>query len=441
LSLVGKKEKSLDQTYTKALKYKEFAQGLDLLEKEKYLEAITYFDKSISIDQTFTKPKRNKGLALHKLERYREAIDCYDSIIDYYKSIKVHDGYYYRTLNSKGLSLAALGMHEEAMKCYREALRGNPTFSYAWKNLGDVLYELREYNIASECYETAIKHGTVSEKATALNSKAWLLVNTTEYYHTAYDIITTSLDLKQNDPNALDTKGYILYNLGKDGKNKDMLDQALNIFEKAEKIAKTEQAKLLPRYHMGMVYLQTDDHRSAKKFFDVALKLNPRFAEAINGKAVAISHSGNNKEEAIELTKKAIEYKPSLSVAHENLSKLTMSVVKKQSFLDFWNASWPRRILAIILGVIGFSIILYPAYYGYQQTQTTTNTTRNAADETTITNTVTTVERKIHESYLIALGVIILIIILPEIKKAKIASFELETSHEPLPAQSTLSIR
>lgn len=38
--------------------------------------------------------------------------------------------------------------------------------------------------------------------------------------------------------------------------------------------------------------------------FDDTLKLNPRFAEAKNGKAVAISHAGNNKEEAIELTKK-----------------------------------------------------------------------------------------------------------------------------------------
>ena len=110
--------------------------------------------------------------------------------------------------------------------------------------------------------------------------------------------------MKQNDSNALDTKGYILYNLGKDEKNKDMLDQALNIFERAEKIAKQNKQS----YFLVIIWvwfickLMIIDLLTGS--FDDTLKLNPRFAEAKNGKAVAISHAGNNKEEAIELTKK-----------------------------------------------------------------------------------------------------------------------------------------
>jgi hypothetical protein len=50
-----------------------------------------------------------------------------------------------------------------------------------------------------------------------------------------------------------------------------------------------------------------------------------------------------------------------------------------------------------------------------------------------------TQEYKIPETYIMAVGIIVLILLIPEIKKAKVGTIELETSHEPLPAQ-TLSV-
>jgi len=38
--------------------------------------------------------------------------------------------------------------------------------------------------------------------------------------------------------------------------------------------------------------LELKNYRSAKDYFDQALDINPRFAEALNGKAVALSHEG-----------------------------------------------------------------------------------------------------------------------------------------------------
>jgi FtsP/CotA-like multicopper oxidase with cupredoxin domain len=50
--------------------------------------------------------------------------------------------------------------------------------------------------------------------------------------------------------------------------------------------------------------------------------------------------------------------------------------------------------------------------------------------------TTTTREHNISQTNIIALGIIVLILLIPEIKRAKIGSIELETSHEPLPPQS-----
>jgi len=51
----------------------------------------------------------------------------------------------------------------------------------------------------------------------------------------------------------------------------------------------------------------------------------------------------------------------------------------------------------------------------------------------------TTKEHNISQTNLIAIGIIVLILLIPEIKRAKIGSIELETSHEPLPPHGKLA--
>ncbi|MCI2424414.1 tetratricopeptide repeat protein, partial [Candidatus Acetothermia bacterium] len=44
--------------------------------------AIRCYDKALEIDPKYAPAWNNKGIALHKLERYEEAIRCYDKVLE-----------------------------------------------------------------------------------------------------------------------------------------------------------------------------------------------------------------------------------------------------------------------------------------------------------------------------------------------------------------------
>lgn len=61
----------------------------------------------------------NRGLSLHKFERYRKAIEFYD------ESIKIYPNYFNAWLN-KGIAYEKLNLFHEAIICFNIALSINP---------------------------------------------------------------------------------------------------------------------------------------------------------------------------------------------------------------------------------------------------------------------------------------------------------------------------
>lgn len=75
----------------------------------------------------------------------------------------------------EGIALYKLGKYDEAIECYDEAIEINPEDAVAWKFKGTALYELKRYDeaikyfdkaieIDSECEETKNKRKIVEEK-------------------------------------------------------------------------------------------------------------------------------------------------------------------------------------------------------------------------------------------------------------------------------------
>lgn len=180
------------------------------------------------------------------------------------------------------------------------------------------------------------------------------------------------------------------------------------------------------------IKLKFKDYDDAVRCFDKALEINPTFAEVHNAKAVALSYKGDY-DNAVKEVKKAIENKPKLAEAHENLAKLIFTRGKEsQGFWDFWSASCPRRIVAILLGLFAIGLTIYPLYIGYETVQTVEEVGKASK---TIT---TTKEPRIPESYIIVLGLIVLMLLTPEIRKVKIGPVEIELSRHPLPPPERL---
>ncbi len=89
----------------------------------------------------------NRGVSLYNLEKYEEAVDCFD------KTLRLHPGYAKAWYN-KGNALG--NRPQEAVICYNKALELDPKNAEAWYNKGNALVQLGDYNEAVISYDKAI---------------------------------------------------------------------------------------------------------------------------------------------------------------------------------------------------------------------------------------------------------------------------------------------
>ena len=96
-----------------------FNDGYNLLEQERYEEAITYFDKVLAIDPNDIDALVNKGNSLDELDKHEEAINHYDKVL----AIDPDDT---DALGNKGGGLNDLGKYHEAITYIDKVLAIDP---------------------------------------------------------------------------------------------------------------------------------------------------------------------------------------------------------------------------------------------------------------------------------------------------------------------------
>jgi len=93
--------------------------GLELINEQKYLEAIEYFNKILEIDPHDKLALSNKGATLTKLGNHEEALEYFNKALEIYpQDIEI--------LSNKGATLASLGKMNEALKIAEEILEIDP---------------------------------------------------------------------------------------------------------------------------------------------------------------------------------------------------------------------------------------------------------------------------------------------------------------------------
>ncbi|CAD8174781.1 unnamed protein product [Paramecium pentaurelia] len=87
----------------------------------------------------------NEGVALNNLNKYQDAIECYD------KAISINPKYD-KAWSNKGDALNNLNKYQDAIECLDKAISINPKFDSAWNNKGSALNNLNKYQDAIECF-------------------------------------------------------------------------------------------------------------------------------------------------------------------------------------------------------------------------------------------------------------------------------------------------
>jgi|GEM_PF-5785396 len=115
-------------------------------------------NKILELDKSDSVAWNNKGVVYSIMEKYNEAIKCYE------EAIKLNP-YYAGAWNNKGNVYDEMKEYNKALECYNKALEIDPYDAGAWNNKGNVYDEMKEYNKALECYEEAIKLNPYDAKA------------------------------------------------------------------------------------------------------------------------------------------------------------------------------------------------------------------------------------------------------------------------------------
>ena len=127
-----------------------FLIGTAYLQKNNFINSITFFEKTISLDPNNLGAYNNLGGALQNLKKYEKAIDIYKKLLLIKPNFS--DAY-----NNIGRCLAYLKDFDNASKYFEKAISLNPKDYIAYNNLGLIEKEFSNFNKALENFKKSIQ--------------------------------------------------------------------------------------------------------------------------------------------------------------------------------------------------------------------------------------------------------------------------------------------
>jgi tetratricopeptide (TPR) repeat protein len=162
---------------------------------------------------------------------------------------------------------AAEGKWNDAAARMKQVLSYNPTLTTAHLWLGDIEWIKGDSEGAIQEYQRVVDANP--HDAVALNNLAYLLAEYRKQPDTALKFAERAVELAPDDPNCLDTLGWILYRKG-------LYSPAIPYLKRAI----TQSPNAILKYHLAMAYAKSGARNSAQQTLARALKDNPRLPEA-----------------------------------------------------------------------------------------------------------------------------------------------------------------
>lgn len=286
--------------------------ALCLVRLEKHEEAIIWFDKALQtelpleitpLDQKYeknepvhTKPDfeiviGNKGFCLLKLEKYKEAIICFD------KALEINQQNYIN-LENKGFCLEKLGQIDEAVDDYEKSLILRPINDkyYDFKDFIDKYFGLTyERNGASDILRRVNKFNNLNE----------------------FDVCIVILDeLLNRENNNLDAKIWKARIIQK----QERFPEAIQLFTQCLSV---EKGHAFVWQFRGDCYWKLGDYKNALSDYLQAIELDPSNGAVYDNAAMCFFNTGDHNK-AHELIDKAI-----------TLEGAEMPMIRKAQFFEY----------------------------------------------------------------------------------------------------------
>ena len=263
-------------------------------DEKKYDQSLTYFDRAIKLDPTFSQIWYNKALLLQDHDQFEKAISCYEKAISL--DPMNHDAWV-----NRGNAFLKLSQHQEAINSYKKAIQLTPDDFDAWFQLGGLLYAVGSYNQALASFEKVIE---LSPGYADAWSYIGIICKELRRYNQALASFEKVIELSPGYADAWSNKGAVLKDMG-------CYEEAMAAFSNA--------INLRPDYpeawiNKGIAYEESARHAEALICFQRAQNLKPEcnylLGYIINSKMQDANWTGLHAEviklfKAIEIGQKA----------------------------------------------------------------------------------------------------------------------------------------
>lgn len=224
----------------------------------------------------------NAGISLAYLGKFDDAISYFDKVLEKEPRCEVWV--------DKGHCLAEEGRLEEAIKCFDKAIEMSPNYADAWDRKGDALYYLGFDEWTYRSSLDSLKHFGKALKC--------------------YD---KALQINNAEPALWTKKGTCLQNMGAIQHIREMVEEAIWCYDNAIRLERARGREYLEAWHCkGDALNALLKYEEAIQCFDMALKINPRYAEAWASKGVSLMFLKGKTDEAMNCLKRAVKLKPVL---------------------------------------------------------------------------------------------------------------------------------
>lgn len=294
-----------------------FKQGIIQLETEDFTEAITSFDQALAIKPDFAEALVNRGVVLHALGKFHEALSSFDRVIFEF----VHASAW----KNRGRVLNDLERYDEAIDSYNQALQINPNYVEALYELGALFNNLKRYPEALDYSRQAIVIEPKDSHAWYVNGYALDGLGFHEKAITSFD---QAIKLEPDKLEAWLSRGYALAKLCR-------YDEAIICFNEA--------IKFKPDFYIawdaqGVSLENLGRYDEAIICYDQCLRIKPDSYETWNKRGLALFFLGL-ADEAIKNYKYAINLEPNFYLAWFNLGAVLASLrLHEESIINYEKA-------------------------------------------------------------------------------------------------------
>ena len=284
-------------------------QGVASYNKNKYKEAIGYYDKAIELDPNNARIYNTRGVAKDKLGKHQEAIVDYNKVIEL--SPNNAEAYY-----NRGIAKNRLGEHQKAIVDCDKAIELNPNDADYYSNRGFAKGELRQYQEEIADYNKAIELDP--NNAIAYNNRGNAKNNLGQYLEAIADC-DKAIELDPNNVRTYNNRGFAKSNWGQH-------QEAIADYEKAIELKPNNADAYSGR---GVVKGKLGQYQEAISDFSKAIELNPKYADTYYNRGVAKYKLGQHQEAIVDCDK-AIELNPKYAEAYHNRSLAYQALGRNQ---------------------------------------------------------------------------------------------------------------